>query len=285
MKSDCEKINGYKTSLVIILIISVLLSGFCTVWTFKKLNNRETELNDIIDNIKGYHPSTYRNDVTDEDDKTSTKTASEMFIDLMQIHKSEINTLEEQIHDLFVFSGRTDTHLSSAQKIQVIKEILSRQRKKTQTLETEKRKQERRIPIPQQRETSTKKILKSPNHLHVRCNVKNNSSTNAGEANVEFVFQEQIEYEYDAKSQRVSCFYYNARPLQFFVAKEYIKDGYVNTKTDPLQVRTSMKKDEHNVFLKLPSGARVQQITNREVEDGWMEIRIPTEDIFFIIEQ
>jgi len=388
MSSDCDKnISGYKISLVIILIITVLLSGFCAVWTFiglkSEANDHEKELNDITAKIKGYYSSAFPDRTasssfidgdSDGEESIPTITASEMLSELMsETHNlstartalqtkndeiraskaridedlealrksfkqsfrqeisneaflrlkndldslnqritsyetekkriendyqqltSKIKTLELLINDLFLSCGGRDANLSNTQKVQFIKEFLSQQRNKIQTLETEKREQERQIP-PTKKDTPKKTVSKNAHHLlfdpslcQVRCSVKtkngNFSSGTTSVTDVEFVFQEQIEYEYDAKRQRVSCFYYKTRPLQYFVAKQYIKDGYVNTTTDPLKVRTSTRMEEHNVFLLLPSGARVQQKMNRDVEDGWMEIQIPTDDIFFIIEQ
>lgn len=72
--------------------------------------------------------------------------------------------------------------------------------------------------------------------------------------------------------------------VHFYVSGDLIKENIVSTERDDLLVRT-LPNGNANVFMALPRGARVQPIKNTNIPKPWIEIKFPTEEIYFVVEQ
>ena len=80
---------------------------------------------------------------------------------------------------------------------------------------------------------------------------------------------------------------YNAQTkeeVHFYVSGDLIKENIVSTQRDDLLVRT-LPDGNANVFMALPRGARVRPIKNTNIPKPWIEIKFPTEEIYFVVEQ
>ena len=69
--------------------------------------------------------------------------------------------------------------------------------------------------------------------------------------------------------------------IHFYVSSDFIEEGIVTSSS--LHVRTGADKNAPG-FMMLPHGARIQRIPNPAIPHPWIEIKFPTNEIYFVIE-